>query len=852
VTDEDEAFVDELGGFGSFLTRMDTEKLHTVSKRSRKKEQDAFDKRTDYDKESSLPDYERKARSASDWEQQTVQRLPVKEAESGRVKKADGGPLSLQKLVQEKEEKEKAREETDERLRALKSKLDVKREKQRAKVQAELKKKKLLKHKEEPVVFKPEEFEWSTGKLPGFLYTAQHWSTEADLLLYLQRMKEHIAALAFAVVEDPQANYRRLHDLQILCEHVPLRPDHRAAKKGRGRQAAAEQEPEATAVDPQEERRAEKRHRRFMAAHEQARQLAALSLLAVFKDILPGYRVRMDAEDLQEEGVKLKKEVLVLRRFEHSMLGAYQRYLQFLERCLKGLKRGEEPNGLYMVAVRCLSGLLESKAEFNFRDNLLQLLVPLMGSTNDGVSAAASTAVESMFQADSSGEASLVAVRLIAAYVKASSYNARNEVLLSLLRLRITEDVASRLDGKKTHLSAKQKKRMTKAQRKADKETREVEREMEAARAEESTAVRARNQTDMVRAIFTVYFRILKKVQSSPLLPGVLAGLAQYGHLINVDFQVDMLSALKDVMRRPESSVAVIFQCAITAFENLKLHGNVVDVDLKEFYECVYQSMLRVPEEVDSVPLLLHCMRLMVSENRTVSSERAAAFCKRLSTIALYFPINGAIAALVTIQRLMTFHPPVRQLLEVSEDRANDSYKATTDSPDNCKALAATLWELNMLERHFHPNVAERAAKAMVAEPTRLLAGEVLQQFDVSKGGFNPPIQKPSAHPLQKQVAKNPNRPLYVEQEELEPSPFYRAIETVCEDDADDADTGFAAWYAEVAAYRRELELVRLQRLRGRMQDALAGYRALADARNPAIQKAAKGKKASRRSRRSE
>lgn len=127
-----------------------------------------------------------------------------------------------------------------------------------------------------------------------------------------------------------------------------------------------------------------------------------------------------------------------------------------------------------------------------------------------------------------------------------------------------------------------------------------------------------------------------------------------------------------------------------------------MDVDLKEFYECIYENLLRVPEEIDSVPQLMHCMRLMVSENRTVSAERAAAFCKRLATISLYFPTNGAIASLVTLQRLMTFHPPVRQLLEVSEDRANDSYRPMLDSPDNCKALASTLWELNVLEVRCH------------------------------------------------------------------------------------------------------------------------------------------------------
>jgi hypothetical protein len=155
--------------------------------------------------------------------------------------------------------------------------------------------------------------------------------------------------------------------------------------------------------------------------------------------------------------------------------------------------------------------------------------------------------------------------------------------------------------------------------------------------------------------------------------------------------------------------------------------------------------------------------------------------------------------------------------------------------------------------------VAERAAKAMAGEPTRLLAGEVLQHFDVSKGGFNPPIQKPGAHPLHKQVAKNPNRALYVVQEERDASPFLQAIAAVGVDEADEADeaVGFAALHEQIAAYRRELEVARLQQLQGRLADALAGYAALrprppiakkaaTKAASPAVKKAAKQRRRSK------
>ena len=50
--------------------------------------------------------------------------------------------------------------------------------------------------------------------------------------------------------------------------------------------------------------------------------LAALSLTAVFKDILPGYRIRLPTE--KELQMPVSKEVRELRDFEAALLRAYQ------------------------------------------------------------------------------------------------------------------------------------------------------------------------------------------------------------------------------------------------------------------------------------------------------------------------------------------------------------------------------------------------------------------------------------------------------------------------------------------------------------------------------------------------
>lgn len=53
-----------------------------------------------------------------------------------------------------------------------------------------------------------------------------------------------------------------------------------------------------------------------------------VSLLAVFKDICPGYRIRLPTD--KELEVKVSKEVQRVRDYEAALLKSYQNYLRTL------------------------------------------------------------------------------------------------------------------------------------------------------------------------------------------------------------------------------------------------------------------------------------------------------------------------------------------------------------------------------------------------------------------------------------------------------------------------------------------------------------------------------------------
>lgn len=55
---------------------------------------------------------------------------------------------------------------------------------------------------------------------------------------------------------------------------------------------------------------------------KRVQELAMISLLAVFKDIMPTYRIRLPTD--KEMAMKVSKEVKRMRDYERALLGGYQ------------------------------------------------------------------------------------------------------------------------------------------------------------------------------------------------------------------------------------------------------------------------------------------------------------------------------------------------------------------------------------------------------------------------------------------------------------------------------------------------------------------------------------------------
>ncbi|EFJ44448.1 hypothetical protein VOLCADRAFT_121316 [Volvox carteri f. nagariensis] len=384
-------------------------------------------------------------------------------------------------------------------------------------------------------------------------------------------------------------------------------------------------------------------------------RLALLSLYAVFKDILPGYRIRPPSE--KEMEVKVSKEVAKLREYEQTLLKSYQTYLRSLLDASRCVERGTGTLSHARVAVRCLAGLLTAHPHFNYTSDILQAIVPRMSSSDPEIRSLACEAVRVLLLGGSGGDeggagkAALEAVQLIADMIRKRKCVAPPETVRTLSVLKFLdvvrqgggEDEEAGPGGKRKK-GRKAEKRDAKRRRKEDDVTRTFKESSAGPDREEM----ARIQSSMLEALFEIYFRVLKhccavglsagaaaaaaaaaggggsgdgEVESGgggggprvpsaglsppwsrarllkrcPLLLPVLDGLARYTHLISVDYMNDLLAVFNELLAAPALPLPERLRLLATQAALLRGQGEALNVDRRELYVQLYDTLLQVP-----------------------------------------------------------------------------------------------------------------------------------------------------------------------------------------------------------------------------------------------------------------
>ncbi|CAL4939987.1 unnamed protein product [Urochloa decumbens] len=520
-----------------------------------------------------------------------------------------------------------------------------------------------------------------------------------------EKKKAQLAELGMAMLEDPESNIRSLNDMLSISHDK----DQKVVKLG------------------------------------------LMSLLAVFKDIIPSYRIRQLTE--KELAVEVSKEVKKTRYYEYTLIRCYKTYLQKLISL-------EKQAHFYPVAVRCMCALLDTAPHFNFRESLLASVVKNLSSSDDAVRKMCCETIRSIFinEGKHRGEATIEIVRLIADHVKLNDCQLHPDSIEVFLSLRFDEDIVedeteeqkgkpkknkrwqNQEAPKQLPVSDKKKTR----QELISKAREEVDADLRAVSFTLDPKERKRIQRETLSALFETYFRILKHSISTlnsrskanivspgashPLLAPCLEGLGKFSHLIDLDFMGELIACLKklsgysdrqdEVPHDNKLSVSERMQCCIVAFKVWRSNLEALNVDLQDFFVQLYNLILEYRPDRDSGEVLADALKTLLWEGKQQDMLRAAAFIKRLATFALSFGSAEAIAALVTLKHLLQKNSKCRNMLENDSGGGSLSslvakYNPEAKDPYLSGALASVLWELSLLEKHYDISVSSMASNIL-------------------------------------------------------------------------------------------------------------------------------------------
>ncbi|KAH8280829.1 hypothetical protein KR054_000291, partial [Drosophila jambulina] len=496
------------------------------------------------------------------------------------------------------------------------------------------------------------------------------------------------------------------------------------------------------------------------------RKLAIISITEIFKDILPEYRVGQVDTKMQT----LRKATLERVTFENALLQQFKKFLQKLEHLTaqvnkRGGLRTPQTIKLATVAVQCMCELLVAHPYFNYVQNIAQLLVYMLNCNYQEMRTAVNECFRTVFANDKKYEMALFIVRRINNLIKTKQNNVHVECITCLMGLKIK---SVNLDAEKEN-ELKQKKleshrqrliSLSKKERKRRKKLTEVNRELEETRAEENKQAKNLKLTEIIKMVFTIYFRVLKNDPTSRVLSAILEGLAEFAHVINLDFFADLIDVLNRILEEQEElGYRERLHCIQTIFVILSGQGEVLNIDPIRFYQHFYRNMLAVQagKNHDDFAIILRTLdEVLVKRRRNMSQQRLMAFVKRLLTGSLHLLHNGTLATLGTIKQTFQLTSVLDALLDTDTSIGSGRYDPELDDPEYCNAASTALYELALLSRHYHPTVRRMAmhiangvpASGEGALPTdigKLSSHDLFEQYDSTQMAFNPTIPLPKA-----------------------------------------------------------------------------------------------------------
>ncbi|XP_048875568.1 nucleolar complex protein 4 homolog isoform X2 [Brienomyrus brachyistius] len=172
-------------------------------------------------------------------------------------------------------------------------------------------------------------------------------------------------------------------------------------------------------------------------------------------------------------------------------------------------------------------------------------------------------------------------------------------------------------------------------------------------------------------------------------------------HLSQPTLMIDFLTAAYDI----GGAISLL------ALNGLFVLIHQHNLDYPDFYKKLYSLLDSSVFHVKYRARFFHLADLFLSSSH-LPVYLVAAFAKRLSRLALTAPPAALLMILPFIYNLIRRHPACRVLIhrpDAPNMPCDDPYLMEEEDPALCHALDSSLWELQTLQKHYHPDVSKAA-----------------------------------------------------------------------------------------------------------------------------------------------
>jgi nucleolar complex protein 3 len=286
-------------------------------------------------------------------------------------------------------------------------------------------------------------------------------------------------------------------------------------------------------------------------------------------------------------------------------------------------------------------------------------------------------------------------------------------VVQSFVHLRLLTDLNVKASTDSVeNLRYKKKDRIhrTKKERKNLKERKLMEKEMAEADAIISVEEHERLQSEAIKIVFSLYFRILKATRSDAMMAVVLDGIARFARLINADFFGDLLEVLREILEGWDdddgSRTRAQLVCINTAFTLLaNQDGSTMELSyfVEQFYKVLPALSLSTSlserpstEEKSLLELVVRVVDAVVfSAPIPPSPTTIFTLYKRLLTCTLHLEEAEATTILKILHRMgARYDKKLERLWDREGARAAGG-----------KSVSG--WELALLKHHYCTSIRE-------------------------------------------------------------------------------------------------------------------------------------------------